>query len=51
MGPKKYMADSELKKLRQLKTEKAACDVPTILEMVWVLIKEPAKLTDDEKSF
>ncbi|MCC6602189.1 MAG: ISL3 family transposase [Anaerolineae bacterium] len=49
MGPKKYMADSELKKLRQLKTEKAACDVPTIFEMVWVLIKEPAKLTDDEK--
>lgn len=30
--------------------EKAACDVPTILEMVWVLIKEPAKLTDDEKA-
>jgi len=50
MGPKKYLADFELKKLRQLKMEKAACDVPTILEMVWVLIKEPAKLTDDEKA-
>ena len=50
MGPKKYLADSELKKLRQLKAEKAACDVPTILEMVWVLIKEPVKLTPEEKA-
>jgi transposase len=50
MGPKKYLADSELKKLRQLKAQNAAYNVPTILEMVWVLIKEPAQLTLEEKS-
>ena len=49
MGLKKYLVNSQLKKVRQLKTERSACDVPTILEMVWVLIKEPAKLTGDEK--
>lgn len=49
MGPKKYLVDSELKKLRQRKAQKAAYDVPTILEMVWVLIKEPTKLTDGEE--
>lgn len=50
MGPKKYLADSDLKKLRQMTVQKAAYDVPTILEMVWVLIKEPAQLTLEDKS-
>lgn len=48
-GRKKYLADSELKELRQLKEEKSTYLHPTILELVWVLIKEPAKLTAEEK--
>jgi transposase len=48
-GPMKYRTEAEAAFIKSQKRQKAKAEAPSVRELAWILSKEPAKLSEEEK--